>query len=112
MVKHRRILTVKKIKKVRECPVNLLCTADKYCPNFEQCYDLSHSWEIPYERRDDGLYVKRFAYRWDRYGNLQPMEDYHEEDIRRRIAEEWRQHGFLGAVPAKDACTIYINTSK
>lgn len=89
---------MKQIKKVRECPIDLSCPPVKYCPNFEQCYDLSHSWEIPYERRKDGLYVRRFAHRWDKYGNLYPIHDYHGEEMQERILEEWKNYGFLAAV--------------
>ncbi|MEO1378127.1 MAG: hypothetical protein AAFW70_28410 [Cyanobacteria bacterium J06635_10] len=80
------------------CPINYKCPAVKYCPNFSTCYDLSHAWEIPLERRKDGLYVKRIAGRCDKYGN-QPYLDYHEEEIKQRIMQCWNNAGYVASIP-------------
>lgn len=86
------------------CPVSFECPPVKYCPNFSSCYDLSHAWEIPLERRQDGLYVKRIARRCDKYGN-QPYLDYHEEEIKERMLEAWRGAGFLSSSPLPSSDT-------
>ena len=79
------------------CPINYRCPINKYCPNFSNCYDLSISWEIPLERRRDGLYVKRIARRCDKYGN-QPYLNYHEEEIKERIMQCWNNAGYAPSV--------------
>lgn len=82
---------------MRICPVNYNCHVNKYCPNFANCYDLSLSWEIPYEQRKDGIYVKRIARRMDKEGN-QPYLDSHEQEIKERIMQCWNNAGFIPSV--------------
>ncbi len=52
------------MKKQNICSINSECPT-RPCPNYFSCKDLAISWEIPYYRDSEGLFVKKWGWRRD-----------------------------------------------
>jgi hypothetical protein len=100
------------------CPLNLECL-ERLCPNTDKCSDLAISWELPYNRTKEGLFVRQFVYRtrWQKqarnsmilgdmpycplpsgdYASLWD-DDYHEREMRSRIKQSLEEAGWSAAV--------------
>ncbi|PSF33870.1 hypothetical protein C7H19_19290 [Aphanothece hegewaldii CCALA 016] len=99
------------------CPIEHECP-EKYCPNRDNCKDLTYSWEIPYYIEDGVLIVKEYAHRYDWNKEAQglgwevpsycflPSGDYnsiygtyHDQEIIQRIKQAWFEAGWASAIP-------------
>ena len=109
------------------CPINLRCQ-NYPCPNYYTCKNLGISWEIPYYRNVDGLFVKKYGWRrtWTaeslwfgspmnrcsingtECGYYKPVAendenyDAHPNEMNRRMVESWREAGFVAAEEIED----------
>jgi transcription elongation factor Elf1 len=98
------------------CPIGLECSK-RYCPNHDQCKDLTHSWEIPYYFEKGALIVKKYGWRCEWHEEAQglgweaprrctlPSGDYrrldgndHEYEMKERLKESWKEAGWAAAV--------------
>jgi len=77
-----------------DCPIGLKCP-ESFCPNLAQCEDLGISWELPYQRREDGLYVNCSPRRWLWFGYWELIDT--SSETKKRIREAWREEGFCSA---------------
>lgn len=98
------------------CKLNLECPARR-CPNRIQCDDSALSWEIPYKRTSEGIFVKQYGwrYKWSAEGTyfgspigfcplpngqyLTADDSYHEDEMRNRLLKQWCDAGWQAAVP-------------
>lgn len=100
------------------CPIGMECP-ESNCPNRKTCENQTLSWDIPYEKTDEGLRVKEFGWRreWKEenthFGSRmeQPNcqipsgtyfaanNDYNESENKQRIREEWEKEGWKAAEP-------------